>query len=128
MGLEKEKLEAETERLGKEWEKVKAERGKLADENTLKRSQYWGAGDMSTMIGTQLMLVTFSPVSDDVQAVISTCKKNVFVYILKLHEFDSSGELTSHIQAFFARKDEGFEHGKLSGLFDVCNLHLMHFE
>lgn len=107
MGLDKEKLEAEMARIDKEWEKVLAGITEHEKLTKAKKSMYWP--DDETDLGTQLMVITYSPVSDDVAKVVKSCNKNASLSLLKLHEFSSSVELTSHVQAFFSSEHEGHD-------------------
>lgn len=144
MGLDKEKLATEMERIDKEWyefsryifsilihsfnislprlflldfylfiylfrEKVLAEISKHEQEARAKKRLYWP--DDRADVGTQLMVITYSPVSDDVTKVVRSCNKNLSLSLLKLHEFSSSAELTSHVQAFFSNEHSGHDEG-----------------
>ena len=109
MGLDKEKLATEMERIDKEWEKVLAEIAKSEQEAKAKKRMYWP--DDEADLGTQLMVITYSPVSDDVGKVVRACNKNLSLSLLKLHEFSSSTELTSHVQAFFSNEHVGHDEG-----------------
>lgn len=103
-GLDKEKLAAEMTRIDEEWGKVQAEVAKREQESNSKKISYWPEDNAS--IGAQLMVMTYSPVSDDVEKVIRTCNKDVSLSVLKLHEFSSSSELTTHVQSFFNNDHE----------------------
>lgn len=114
VGLDKEQLAKEVDRIDKEWEKVLAEIQKTEQESKAKKKLYWPNDEAD--LGIQLMVITYSPVSDDVAKVVQSCNKHLFLSLLKLHEFSGSAELTTHVQSFFSNEHAGYDEGMICTL------------